>query len=165
MSERSKEQECGREWERERESERERERLKWRWDESSGSFQRSCFHEWIGLRSFRGRSPEGFNWDRPLILASLEALSVGLLRFLREPIQWIVFAIYNLQVKGFCPQTGFLSLRLAQGKLATIPIFGTIEQNVPQPFLKVFFCLSGRSGSQRGQCPLVRELRLNIRLC
>ena len=41
---------------------------------------------------------------------------------------------------------------------------GTIEQNLPQPFLIVLFGLSGRSRGPRGQHPLVRELSHNIRL-
>ena len=40
---------------------------------------------------------------------------------------------------------------------------GIIEQSLSQPFLKVLFGLSGRSRGSRGQGPLVRELRHNIR--
>ena len=42
--------------------------------------------------------------------------------------------------------------------------FGTIEQNLPQPFLMVLFGLTGRSRGSMGQCPLVRELRHYIRI-
>ena len=49
-------------------------------------------------------------------------------------------------------------------QLGPDPTIGTIEQNLPQPFLNVCFGLSGRSGGLRGQCPLVRELRHNRRL-
>ena len=41
---------------------------------------------------------------------------------------------------------------------------GTIEQNLPQPLMVELFGLSGRSKGPRGQRPLVRELRHNIRL-
>ena len=41
---------------------------------------------------------------------------------------------------------------------------GTIEQNLPQPFLIILFGLSGRIGDPRGQRPLVREFRHNIML-
>ena len=42
--------------------------------------------------------------------------------------------------------------------------FGSIEQNLPQPFLMVDIGLTGRRGGPRGQRPLVRELRHSIRL-
>ena len=41
---------------------------------------------------------------------------------------------------------------------------GTIKQNLPQPFPMLLFSLCGRSGCSRRLCPLVRELRHNIRL-
>ena len=43
-------------------------------------------------------------------------------------------------------------------------ISGSIEQNLPQPFLMVLIGLSDWSGGPRGQRPLVRELRHSIRL-
>ena len=42
--------------------------------------------------------------------------------------------------------------------------FGTFEQNLPLPILKVLFGHSGRSGRPRGRCRLVRVLRHNRRL-
>ena len=41
---------------------------------------------------------------------------------------------------------------------------GTIEQSLPQTYLKALFGHSGRNGSPKGQRPLVRELRHNVRL-
>ena len=48
--------------------------------------------------------------------------------------------------------------------LTSTKIFGTIEQNLPQPFTKALFGLSGRIGGLRVQRPIVRELKHNIRL-
>ena len=42
--------------------------------------------------------------------------------------------------------------------------FGTFEQNLLLPILKVLFGHSGRSEGPRGRCRLVRVLRHNIRL-
>ena len=41
---------------------------------------------------------------------------------------------------------------------------GSTEQNLPQPFLMVLIGLSCLSGGTRGQRPLVKKLRYNIRL-
>ena len=52
------------------------------------------------------------------------------------------------------------SIQMAKGlsKLNIDKTFGTIEQNLHQSFLKVFFGLSGRSeaGGSRGQHPIVK---------
>ena len=58
------------------------------------------------------------------------------------------------------PSTDFLSM---VGDLIFDYFIGSIEQNLPQPFLRVHMGLTGRSGGPR-ECPLVRELRHSIRL-